>query len=64
LFNRATFVEDENTYWLLERSRPLYDPTLPQPPKPLPRYVSIFYINPLACWGQVHNMDFILIIIY
>lgn len=36
---RATFVEDEKTYWLLERSRPLYDPSIPQPPKEKPKYI-------------------------
>lgn len=37
---RATFVEDENQFWVKEKSVPIYDPTVALPPEVPPKYVS------------------------
>ncbi|XP_045158667.2 putative ferric-chelate reductase 1 homolog [Mercenaria mercenaria] len=36
---RATFVEDENLFWVKEKSEPLYDPNAPLPPELPPKYI-------------------------
>lgn len=36
---RATFIEDEKTFWVKEKSRPVYDPTKPLPPEPPRKYI-------------------------
>ncbi|XP_052775405.1 putative ferric-chelate reductase 1 [Mya arenaria] len=36
---RATFVQDENTFWVKEKSAPLYDPQDITPPTPLQKYI-------------------------
>lgn len=39
-FCRATFVEDENQFWVKEKSLPIYDPTAIPVAEVPPKYVS------------------------
>ncbi|KAL4236801.1 DOMON domain-containing protein frrs1L [Mactra antiquata] len=48
---RATFVENENTYWVKEKSRPIYSPDNELPPELPPRYIPnpIAFVDTVGC---------------